>query len=50
MILVDGGHETGGLVDMLFFRGDTAWISYGDDRDGRTFSLISNRKSDKIDP
>ena len=49
MILIDGGHETGGLVEISFFRGDAAWISYDDDRDGRTYCLISNRKSDKID-
>ena len=46
----DGGHETGGLVDMLFFLDDAARISSGDDRDGKTVSLITNRKPDKINP
>ena len=45
-----GGHETGGLVAMLVFRGGAAWIFSGDDRDGKTVSLITNRKPDKINP
>ena len=44
----EGGHETGGLIELLVFRGDAAWIFSGDDRDGKTFSLISNRKPDRI--
>jgi hypothetical protein len=46
----DGGHETGGLVDMLFLRDNAAWISIGDDRDGKTVFLITNRKPGRLNP